>query len=299
MGTDYDSYLKAWKKPVKPVTPSPMPATPVKVEIPKTKVPDAPDVKPPLSTPLSHETARAQAQLVKKEFPNWTDAQVRREAARRMNADYDDYLRAWKRPKDYKSPVKNKPHTPSQPTVRIPEPPTRTETIFKRKTTTPGQIQTPDRLAVNPGYKRIAGTENNCPSTSTTYELRMRGYDVQAVHMDAGAPVYKIYDSWGLGTPRKIDIVGWEETTFKAYPDGARGFITCVWEDGSGSHIYNWEKRNGRLWYIDAQTGEEWRATSLHRDRYLRDAHEWAYITRVDHVRENARLNWLTQDSKG
>lgn len=389
MDVDYDTYLKAWKKQsAKPVMPAPNPV------LPKPDVPDLPKPAPvqpqPVTPTLTHETARQQHKLVKKEFPTWTDAQVRHEAARRMNVDYDTYLRAWKKPKDYKAPKPNTPHTPAAPTIRMPSvttPKPVRKSLWKTKDSTRqvasssttksldkltqtydkvaggykyhltgvadefariakrrngvGNIEymvsvrssnrvrrfnsldeadgyirrfaeegEPDFTAVNPGYG-LRGTTNNCPSTTTTWELRRRGYDVVARTMSDGAPLLDIFKSWGVrrkhmigrnGPDDSVELLNefnvptndWDIWKRQAadLPDGARGFVNVFWKKG-GAHIYNWEVRDGKLWYIDAQPGREWDAVN---DTYEDRANSYIYVVRVDEIEETDSLNWLTSD---
>lgn len=377
LGVDYDTYLKAWKKPKNspPVTPSPVTPVPPRPmpDLPKPTPPPAPQ---PLPT-LTHDTARAQYKLVKKENPSFTDAQIRREAARRMGVDYDSYLRAWKKPKDgAPAPKPDRAHVPNPPVIK-PSPRTpEKKSLWKRKQPGPmreitsgrgltkkhavnsqqqqrfdyldgdqlvGKITKfsysdryyvsapgiktdklfesmneaedflrrlhneglPDHMAANPGYG-IRGTTKNCPSTTSSWELRRRGYDVVARKMDNGAPLQHIFNSWGIRSEHMISRakskwspIANSTNRFHWYidsgklPDGARGFITVVWKDG-GAHIWNWEIRDGELWYIDAQPGKEWRAKD---DKYLERAEDFFWVARVDEIEETPNIGWLTSDT--
>lgn len=76
------------------------------------------DIACPLPGSLSHDDARAMFNGLKKEMPGLTDAQYRREAARRLNVDYDTYLAAWKKlSKQTKPPPVRPSPTPAPPPV--------------------------------------------------------------------------------------------------------------------------------------------------------------------------------------
>lgn len=38
-------------------------------------------------------------------------------------------------------------------------------------------------------------------------------------------------------------------------PDGARGFIRTKWKNASSGHIWNWDQVNGKIRFIETQTG--------------------------------------------
>lgn len=345
--------------------------------LPPTVTVPAPRIAPrpqPVPT-LTYDTARAQHKLVKKEFPTYTDAQARREAAKRMNVDYDTYLRAWK------TKPTTKPGVPVQPTVRpsptLPVKPTKSAVpvrkpggLFRTKaeartnlgsTKKPLRKETdlqfghsrpfhrykdehgeefgsafergpmgvsvqikglrggsktfkdmkaaekfiksiwdnglPDHLAVNPEWGRLAGTTMNCPSTSVAYELRRRGYDVIARTMPNGKPIHQIYRAFGVKFDNMIggfgtDWVRWELNLSRDLPDGARGFISVIWTRGGG-HIFNWEKRDGKIWYIDAQSGKEWGDGYP----YVHKTSGGVNIARVDDIPDNEDMRWLATDS--
>lgn len=388
MGVDYDTFLKAWKKPTKkatPTTPSPpIPPTPTTPVPPKIQPPPAPTPAP--RPVLTHETARQQAKLVKKEFPTWTDAQVRHEAARRMAVPYDEYLRHWKNAvaPTVKTPVAPRPTTPtvkspatpvthSPPPVAVVDKPrfsmkgqkaTVSESEFTRKewlsTNTreiiyrhpdgndfaiithqrrsglsrpvilriPGQRSVryatveeaeeytrqmikaggdlPDHKVVNPGrFKGVDGTQNNCTSCTSAYELRRRGYDVVAGKMPTGQNLENVYKAWGVRLGNQVGVkypwrpyasirkMDWITEEAGKMPDGARGFITVIWR-GGGAHIFNWEVRNGKMFYIDAQLGTD---TKNFNDWYDR-ADDDIMIARVDNITETRNVEWLAYDAK-
>ena len=127
-----------------------------------------------------------------------------------------------------------------------------------------------DIKAVNPNWKKLKGYDDNCQRCVPTYVLRRRGYNVEAlptgqneeidnllkrnpymIWRKAGSPVTPI-STRGSKYFGKPEI----EKFMKKLPDGAMCEIRCVWEDGNSGHVFIAEKRNGKVRYIDPQTGE-------------------------------------------
>lgn len=129
---------------------------------------------------------------------------------------------------------------------------------------------------------------NNCTNCAFAFELRMRGYDVEAqpiwklatqgliydrmeddnansapfVDENGKSPTFGLvhagygfsYDdlsAQGLESAKKV-----REEFLSEYEDGARGFFTYDWINGGG-HINNWVVEDGDVWVYDAQIGEK------------------------------------------
>lgn len=409
----------------------------------------------PIDTPLTYDTARQQFKQVKKEFPKFTEAQARREAAKRMNVDYDTYLKAWKGDKGVPKPAPSPVDVPTTPRpvqesgikaeegtvrdylksrgndeddfivvdfagdgVRVVMRPgtTRFQAIkikreledagfqveqvggqtFRWRVTNPkrkilnadeepawkpkgnsksaqvtdedGRVYVGDQhvatiyykdgfwrvrptfgneskfnpyiiysdpdaalaaaradaqymvapsdlKAVNPGYRRVVGTTQNCPACTSGYELRRRGFDVVARKMPAGQVNMDIWRAWGITPEYQIGSEAraalgsdfsarstWPfSTTHEEFlaevakmPDGARGFLTVEWEKG-GAHIFNWEMRDGELWFIDSQPGTEapWKDM-----RYFSRAKPMIWAARTDQLPiDPDLLRWFVSDN--
>lgn len=108
--------------------------------------------------------------------------------------------------------------------------------------------------------------KNNCPNTALAYEARRRGYDVKAKPDVEGLTTSRIHESYNLkhsdlsitrlNVPTRLK----ENNTkindyFASVPEGYRGAITLVWESRYGGHIFNVEKRDNKIIFIDSQTG--------------------------------------------
>lgn len=110
--------------------------------------------------------------------------------------------------------------------------------------------------------------EENCTNAVMAFEMRMRGFDVQAAPLDvldkhgyaAGRTFQEMEDhissSWSLpdGSPhgrgfrdqkwRSFDEV---DAEVKAWPEGGRGFMTV------GKHVFSVVKSGGKAKYMEAQ----------------------------------------------
>jgi len=119
-----------------------------------------------------------------------------------------------------------------------------------------------DALSCNPGYPGSRYTVN-CVHVANTYELRARGYAVTASPLPAqffsGRDVQDALDRWTdrNGNPhgrlmrRNLDAQDMlNEVT--QLPDGGRGWVVVCWASG-GSHIFNVERTEGKIRFVDAQ----------------------------------------------
>lgn len=142
-------------------------------------------------------------------------------------------------------------------------------------------------VKTNPGHDKTYSSNiynNNCSSVVQAYEFQRRGYAVKAAPVAGGngrfdeeyigkwwkdadgapaAPVYakdmplpKAYAkrprTAPRGTPEFVKLQLDEH--IGAMPDGARGFIALHWARGGG-HVFNWEKIDGKLVWLEGQTG--------------------------------------------
>lgn len=155
-----------------------------------------------------------------------------------------------------------------------PAPPDPIETMLGIKRGAPS-----DRVAAatgaNPDYSKARGYQVNCQRCVPTFELRRRGYPVQAMPAPTGA-----YN----GTSKRQNMSGREcfknaitrgyfgvgptlnkaalLKELKALPDGARVGIIWLWPGASGlGHTIVCEKVGGALSFMDPQTGQVGAAT--------------------------------------
>ncbi|ASR78034.1 capsid maturation protease [Arthrobacter phage Timinator] len=106
------------------------------------------------------------------------------------------------------------------------------------------------------------GYTSNCSNCVTAFELRRRGYIVQAGKIDKkGRYPHEFVDDWwktadgGRPTTTLVGSRRGLETWAKEFPDGARGYVTVQWK-GGGGHVFSWEKVDGGIVYIEPQVAE-------------------------------------------
>jgi hypothetical protein len=132
----------------------------------------------------------------------------------------------------------------------------------------PEAIALRDSNSVNPGWtapeKATADTNkrytDNCTHCVTAYELRRRGYDVEATPSPkvGGRPLDDFMDRWtdADGKKREMKISGYNSSevdrAVESWGPGSRGWVMVAWEDG-GSHIFAVENIGGKPVYLEPQ----------------------------------------------
>lgn len=151
---------------------------------------------------------------------------------------------------------------------------------FKNKEMTQDQ----DMRHINPGFKNFnTNTKNNCMLCTTAYELRRRGYDVQADTSTKGYnrkdlvdwfPNAKVEDIYSVDRSNKKQMatasfkqefgIGGREKYRKLsesllkHGDGARGNLMVSWGLLGAGHSIAWENQNGRVVLRDCQSGKKY-----------------------------------------
>lgn len=124
-----------------------------------------------------------------------------------------------------------------------------------------GRPLTMDEAAhgVNPRWGQTEYNKN-CSSCATSYEMRRRGYPVQAGGTPGrGRMDVEYVDNWwnnADGTPAETQMF-WGKNEYKSWakeqPPGSRGYVMVNWTSGGG-HVFNWEVDDlGKFRYIDVQ----------------------------------------------
>lgn len=157
---------------------------------------------------------------------------------------------------------------------------------LKRKT----GIMTPneDMAACNPKYSKGGMYKNNCISCALAYDLRRRGYDVEAMPIDTTSatngslPVqldfYKGEKLKILEVPNNPDVAARQLTKYLlGYGDGSRGMLRIRWKNGDG-HAAVWEVDNGSVVVRDPQNN-----TFVDLSDYMRRAKTFYYF-RTDNL---------------
>lgn len=141
---------------------------------------------------------------------------------------------------------------------------------LKKKPTTLDE----DMKLVNPKYNSKEGSDydQNCSACSVTYDLRRRGYDVEAKSEKGIKKQTTIYD---VADCYKDSKVVFEKDLKKKYKitntktlakavekdmlsqgEGSRGILAVEWKRGGG-HGVSWEVENGEVVIRDCQSGRK------------------------------------------
>ena len=135
--------------------------------------------------------------------------------------------------------------------------------------------------AVNPRYYEGIEWQQNCQRCAPAYEMRRRGYDVEAqpcpVHDNLS---YRPEDAWENPDVRTTEGNGKEsiKARMSEWGDGSRAEILVYWKEGEG-HAFSAEQINGETIFVDPQKG-------------VMDA-EWYF----DEVKEDGSTRfWRTDD---
>lgn len=133
-----------------------------------------------------------------------------------------------------------------------------------------GSSKEDDLRDTNPSYGQIDGTgKMNCYACTLAYDLRRRGYDVNAVEDGNGASMgtitsfYKNPKMTYVGrdnTPKLSSNSSYRVTSelkdsLMKEPSGSRGYLCLDWAVGSG-HAVAYEREGDKVYIYDAQCGE-------------------------------------------
>jgi hypothetical protein len=129
----------------------------------------------------------------------------------------------------------------------------------------------------------LAGTlerdyQINCTRVAYATEMRMRGHNVTAAKAGDGANKsdVAIQANWidpATGKTRSLRKTRSEAVLMKEmekHPEGARFFVVGPWK-GGGAHIWNAEKRNGRIVFHEGQVFSAYSGTDGLTTSYLAD----------------------------
>ena len=127
-----------------------------------------------------------------------------------------------------------------------------------------------DQEAINPDFDPTGETywyTNNCAWCTAAYEMRQRGYDVEArgITPDVANTITEIM-SWYDVTAEDVSYTQWDDSSMQMTADaveqwmvnegdGARGQFCIYWKNGGG-HSVVWEVEDGNAYLRDCQTNE-------------------------------------------
>lgn len=165
-----------------------------------------------------------------------------------------------------------------------------------------------DIAAVNHnGSAEELGRGTNCLYCTTAYEMRRRGYDVQAQQdwvggirgdmpqaMFEGAKteeVFNITSNNAIDDPQRLTDSAYATQalidTVEAQGEGARGYVGVQWY-GGGGHSMAYEVVDGEMHLIDCQTGEDLTGEDIWYEKMIYA--DYCNVTRVDNCEFNKAM---------
>jgi hypothetical protein len=122
-----------------------------------------------------------------------------------------------------------------------------------------------DLAVINADFPQPGHTQN-CGNSAIAYELRRRGYDVEAragevmylgdfVDMFEGANIQR---ATTLSTTEDAHEMAWKiEQDILSWGEGARGAIRGTWLNDVRGHFFSVEISGGRVIFVDGQIGKD------------------------------------------
>lgn len=160
--------------------------------------------------------------------------------------------------------------------------------------------QKEDAARVNPQFHNFdKNTKNNCMLCTSAYDLRRRGYEVEAKKASVGyfdndikawypkAKIEKIEDSEAKYKYRPMNekMMKQVKNTLISQGDGARGNLMITWANTFSGHSVAYEVTNGALTLVDAQSGKVYKDP----DKLLRRCSKSLTYARLDNVKFNKK----------
>lgn len=146
-----------------------------------------------------------------------------------------------------------------------------------------------DMSETNPGYKETSSLEYrmNCTMCSTAYELRRRGYDVEANKTRFGRTFNEVEKWYKGGKFTNCDNYDHLAKELKNQPEGARGSMHVTVGDFGSLHSMVWEKKNGKIIIRDCQSDTVYDLNSPFINKSVNNKYANRYI-RTD----NLEIDW-------
>lgn len=150
------------------------------------------------------------------------------------------------------------------------------ETDLKKKE----NIGTPeeDMAEVNPN-RNTKGYTKNCMYCSAAFDLRRRGYDVNARSRDSGGIDLEISDWYVSPKTETYETAKDTIAAAKSQPNGSRGMISG--QGPWGGHELAYEVNNSKLTIYDAQANKVWSEAKF------KKFYAQGTVTRLDNVEPN------------
>jgi len=159
----------------------------------------------------------------------------------------------------------------------------------------------------NPRFSEGIGYKNNCTNAVTAYDLRRRGYDVEAKPRETGRAMIDSVSEAYL-KPDGTEFVGTDD--FNQFynrvpqnrilrhivdnnPVGSRGFIDGAWSRTRSGHVWAWEiQDDGKIKFIEPQNPEP-----VNTNTYLKSITRTGYI-RTDNLKPKPSIIDFVEDAR-
>ena len=160
-----------------------------------------------------------------------------------------------------------------------------------------------DMAACNPKYSKGGVYKNNCISCALAYDLRRRGYDVEAAPIDTTSAIngslpvqlgfYKgeKLETFDAPSDNNVAMKQFSDRILK-YGDGSRGLLRIRWKNGDG-HAAIWEVSGDTVVIRDPQNN-----TIVNLLDYVRRAKTFYYF-RTDNLELTNKVTEFVRNRNG
>lgn len=154
-----------------------------------------------------------------------------------------------------------------------------------------------DVRSVNPNYSSGPQYQYNCQRCVPAYEMRRRGYDVQAQPVPNRRAnndlSYDPFAVWKNPVVRTTQGSGYSEVekAMEEFGDNSRVQIVFYYNSYPGGHTFIAERENGVTHYLDPQTGRD----ASHYFSYVRPGS--LRFCRIDNLEPNSRILECCQEA--
>ena len=160
-----------------------------------------------------------------------------------------------------------------------------------------------DMAACNPKYSKGGVYKNNCISCALAYDLRRRGYDVEAAPIDTTSAIngslpvqlgfYKgeKLETFDVPSDNNVAMKQFSDRILK-YGDGSRGLLRIRWKNGDG-HAAIWEVSGDIVVLRDPQNN-----TIVNLLDYVRRAKTFYYF-RTDNLELTNKVTEFVRNRNG
>lgn len=166
---------------------------------------------------------------------------------------------------------------------------------------------------VNPNFS-TPGYSDNCTRCVVAYELLRRGYNVTSLPTYGGdkwqdVSIHGIVsaDRWkGAFRGARSDFVGSGSATktidnikqrMQKYGSGSRAVVNIHYSDTEINHVFNVENVGGRIYFLDAQSGQRYNQASM-RNLLRQTSGTSTTLTRTDNLRISNRAREFVKSRK-